>query len=67
MSSATRTAEAVLTLTAEEGEQLLLLLEQALKQSKIEEHRTDAPDFRQIVRRQEEIFQRLVGKLKAGG
>jgi hypothetical protein len=66
MSSATRTGDAVLNLTAEEREQLLLLLEQALKQSRIEEHRTDAPDFRQMVRRQEEIFQRLVGKLKTG-
>ena len=67
MSSASRTGEVVLTLAAEEREQLLLLLEQALKEARVEEHRTDAPEFRQIVRHQEEIFERLVGKLKAGG
>jgi hypothetical protein len=67
MSSAARPGEFALTLTAEEREQLLLLLEQALKEARIEEHRTDAPGFRHKVQHQEEILQRLVGKLRAGG
>jgi hypothetical protein len=67
MSSAARTGEVVLTLTAEEREQLLMLLEQALKEARIEEHRTDAPGFRHKVQHQEDILQRLVGKLRAAG
>ena len=42
-----------LTLSGEEREPLLRILEQALRDKRIEVHRTEAPDYREYVQREE--------------
>ena len=53
-----------LTLTVEEREFLVHLLESQLKEKRVEEHRTRAPSYREIVLHQEEVIAALLNKLK---
>jgi hypothetical protein len=56
-------AELQLTLTAEEREYLVSLLELALKDARIEEHRTRTPTYRELVLHQEDLIVALLSKL----
>ena len=56
-------AESQLTLTAEERQFLVDLLEAALKEKLVEERHTRTRAFRQIVRHQEDLISGLLGKL----
>jgi hypothetical protein len=60
----TGSAEFTLTLTGEEREELLNFLEQALREKEIEEHRTEAFKFRELVRHQGQILEGLIAKLR---
>ena len=53
-----------LTLTEEERVQLLNWLQERLRDKLVEEHRTDAIDYRQFVLQQETILERLIEKFK---
>jgi hypothetical protein len=53
-----------LALTDEEREQLLLCLEQRLKDTQIEVHRTKTIKFREHVERQEVVLRSLLDKLR---
>ena len=52
-----------LTLTAEEREYLLGLLESTLKNTRVEEHRTRTPSYREHVIHREDLIVGLLGKL----
>lgn len=56
-------ADTPLTLTAEERNLLVELLEMSLKEARIEEHRTRAPAYRQIVLHREELLVSMLRKL----
>jgi hypothetical protein len=56
-------AESQLTLTAEEREFLVTHLEQVLKDTRIEEHRTRAPTYREHIIQQENQIVSLLTKL----
>jgi hypothetical protein len=56
-------AELQLTLTAEEREYLVGLLEEVLKETRIEEHRTRTPNYRKFVLNQEDKVVQLLSKL----
>jgi hypothetical protein len=56
-------ADSQLTLTAEERQFLVDLLELVLKDTKIEEHRTRTLSFREHIVHREEIIASLLGKL----
>jgi hypothetical protein len=64
--SAPSTAPAgfALTLTEEERTLLLNLLGQALRDTRIEAHRTDAPDYREHINRREAVYQGLFDRLR---
>ncbi|MFO0808632.1 MAG: hypothetical protein U0746_08420 [Gemmataceae bacterium] len=53
-----------LSLTEDERTQLLSFLEQALKDARVEEHRTDAFEFKAYVRQKEAFFQGVIDKLR---
>jgi hypothetical protein len=53
-----------LTLTAEERQYLITSLEAALKERRIEEHRTRTPSYREHVIHQEDVITGLLNKLK---
>jgi hypothetical protein len=55
--------ESQLTLTAEERQYLVDLLETALKEARVEEHRTRTPTYRQHVLHREDLIVALLGKL----
>jgi hypothetical protein len=55
--------ESQLTLTAEERDYLVEVLETTLKDTRIEEHRTRTPTYRQHVLHQEDLIVALLGKL----
>jgi hypothetical protein len=57
-------AELQLTLTSEERECLVRLLETALRDTRIEEHRTRTPSYREHVLHQEDLLIALLGKLR---
>jgi hypothetical protein len=57
-------AELQLTLTVEEREYLTGLLENLLKDKRVEEHRTRGPSYREHLLHQEELIAGLLGKLK---
>jgi hypothetical protein len=57
-------AERQLTLTTEEHQYLLNHLEQTLKDTRIEEHRTRSPSYREGVLQQENLIQSLLTKLR---
>ena len=52
-----------LTLTAQERDQLLELLQEVLKETKVEEHRTRSPSFREIVLQKEQAISSVLRKL----
>jgi hypothetical protein len=56
-------AELSLTLTPEEREYLVGLLETTLKDTRVEEHRTRTLSYREHVVRREEVIVGLLGKL----
>ena len=56
-------ADTQMTLTAEEREYLVSLLENVLKETRVEEHRTRTPSFREHVLHREELIASLLGKL----
>jgi hypothetical protein len=56
-------ADAQLTLTAEERQYLLHLLERKLKDTRIEEHRTRTLTYREHIVHEEDLIQGLLGKL----
>jgi len=51
-------------LTEEERSYLLTVLEQVLKDKLVEEHRTDSISFREHVRQQGAVLQRVLSKLR---
>ena len=53
-----------MTLTAEERDFLVGLLERVLKDKEIEEHRTRTLSYREIVVKEEERMKSLLAKLK---
>jgi hypothetical protein len=55
--------ELEMTLTAPEREYLVELLERALKETRLEEHRTRTPSYREHVVQREETITGLLGKL----
>lgn len=57
-------SEFQVTLTAEERQFLLDLLDQTLKDRRIEEHRTRAPSYREHVLHDEDLIMSVQGKLK---
>lgn len=56
-------AESQLTLTAEERTFLAGLLEVALKDMRVEEHRTRTPTYREHILHQEDLIAGLLSKL----
>jgi hypothetical protein len=56
-------AEKLLTLTLDEEQYLVGLIEHTLKNAQVEEHRTRTPSFREHVLRQEDIMKALLKKL----
>ena len=60
----TVTPQFSLVLSAEERTQLLTILSQVLRDTRVEEHRTDAPDYREWVLRREQILEDIVNRLK---
>jgi hypothetical protein len=52
-----------LTLTAAEREYLVEVLERALKETRLEEHRTRTPSYREHVVQREDTIKGLLGKL----
>jgi hypothetical protein len=56
-------AEFQLTLAAEERQFLVELLERSLKETRVEEHRTRKPTYREFVLHQEDLLQSLLNKL----
>jgi hypothetical protein len=60
-------AESQLTLSAEEREFLVGLLQTVLKDTRIEEHRTRKPSYREHVLHREDLINSLLGKLGSAG
>jgi hypothetical protein len=56
-------AESQLMLTAEETKFLVDLLEIALRDMRVEEHRTRTPTYREHILHQEQLLKSLLGKL----
>ena len=56
--------ELQVTLTAEEREYLVNHLEEVLKETRVEEHRTRTPSYRTHVLRQEDVIVGLLNKLR---
>lgn len=56
-------ADLQVTLTSEERDCLVQLLQTVLKDMQIEEHRTRTPSYRQHVIHQEELISNLLNKL----
>jgi len=56
--------EFTMTLTEEERTDLLNWLEQRLRNTLVEEHRTEASGFRQHVLHEEKILEQLIHKLR---
>jgi hypothetical protein len=53
-----------LTLTEVERNLLLNWLEERLRETRVEEHRTDALGFKQRVRREEDVIGNVINKLR---
>jgi hypothetical protein len=60
-------AESQLTLTTEEHDFLVELLESTLKEMRVEEHRTRTLSYREIVLKREHLVTALLGKLGRPG
>jgi len=56
-------AETQLALTAEERSFLVDLLENTMKQTRVEEHRTRTPTYRESILKQEQLMTSLLNKL----
>ena len=56
--------EFTVTLSEEERTELLAWLEQQLRTKRVEEHRTEAADYRNYVRQQQQILETLIQKLR---
>jgi hypothetical protein len=52
------------TLTEMERSQLFRWLEERLRKTKVEEHRTDALEFKAMVRREEDVLAHVIDKLR---
>ncbi|HEY7313937.1 MAG TPA: hypothetical protein VH643_31595 [Gemmataceae bacterium] len=57
-------AESTLMLTTEERQFLVDLLESALKEARIEEHRTRTLSYRDHILQREDVIAGLLGKLR---
>jgi hypothetical protein len=57
-------AESTLPLTGEERDYLVKVLETLLKDTRVEEHRTRTPSYREFVLNQEHLIERLLSKLR---
>jgi hypothetical protein len=57
-------SELTLTLTTEERDCMVSLLENALKETRVEEHRTRAPTYREHVVHREHLVESVLNKLK---
>jgi len=66
MSATTELPAATLTLTGEERSLLLAVLEQKLREVRVEEHRTDSLEFAKLVRQQETLLEGLLDKVRQG-
>jgi hypothetical protein len=53
-----------LVLDEQEKNELSQLLDQALRETRVEVHRTHTPDFRDHVQSREELLRRLIEKLR---
>jgi hypothetical protein len=53
-----------LVLTEEERTQLLNWLEERLRNKRVEEHRTEAFDYRDLVLHEESVLESLIGRLR---
>lgn len=53
-----------LTLTEKERNQLLSWLEERLRKTRVEEHRTDNLEFKEIVRGEEDVLENVINKLR---
>jgi hypothetical protein len=60
----TRAGAFALTLSEEERALLLSFLEQAFRDKQIEEHRTDALEFKEHVQHEVALFRGLIDKLR---
>ena len=56
--------ELQMTLSADERQCLLELLGEALKEARVEEHRTRTLSYREFVLRREQLIEQVLGKLK---
>jgi len=56
-------ADTQIALTAEERDYLAHLLEQALKDHRVEEHRTRTPSYREHILQEENVITALLSKL----
>ena len=61
----TVTPQHTLALSEDERTQLLSLLAQVLRDTRVEAHRTDAPDYREWIERRESILQDVINRLRA--
>jgi hypothetical protein len=59
-----RPSEFTLTLSEEERKDLLLFLEQALREKQVEVHRTEAFAARGVVQHQADVLQGLIDRLR---
>jgi len=55
-----------LTITTDERDFLVNLLQSALKEARVEEHRTRAPSFRELILKKEQAMIDLLTKLGSG-
>ena len=61
----TGSLEVTFCLNEAERAELLLFLEQALRDTLVEVHRTEAPDYRERVQRKEAVLRRLTDALRS--
>jgi hypothetical protein len=54
------------TFTKEETDHLVEVLEAQLKETRVEEHRTRTPSYREAVLRNEELLASVLAKLRRG-
>ena len=65
MTASTTVAPGVtVTLTEEERAQLASLLEQSIRDTLVEAHRTDSPEFREHIQRRETVLRSVSEKLR---
>jgi hypothetical protein len=63
----TAMAEFTLVLNERERQELLLLLETSLKETRVEVHRTHTPGYRENVQQEESLLRGLLEKVRKGG